>query len=332
MQDSRIAGRYQIGKKIGSGSFGEIFLGVDIQTRQEVAVKAEKINTSHPQLVYESKLIKLLAGTPGLPLVFWQGTEGSYNVMVMELLGPSLEELFTRCNRRLSVKTALMLADQLLLRIEAVHARNFVHRDIKPDNFLMGLEEKASMLYVIDFGLAKKYRDVKTNQHIPYREGKSLTGTARYASLNAHAGRELSRRDDLESIGYILMYFIRGSLPWQGITTKRKEEKYRKIFEKKSGTSVDELCRGYPDEFRVYINYCKALRFEEQPDYEYLRRGFKELFERSEFVSDLMFDWCLSPELRDTPKNDEEAKSISLTPAGTRERKGKGKKKRCDVF
>merc|ERR1712226_203078 len=140
-------------------------------------------------------------------------------------------------------------------------------------------------------GLAKKYRDPKTQQHIPYRENKSLTGTARYAFINAHLGVEQSRRDDLEAIGYVLMYFNRGQLPWQGMQANTKEEKYHKIMESKRATSIEVLCKGYPAVFASYLNYCRALRFEDRPDYAYLRRLFKDLFMREGFVNDGMFDW-----------------------------------------
>ena len=210
--------------------------------------------------------------------------------MVMELLGDSLEELFSKCNRKFSLKTALMLADQMINRIEYVHSKNFVHRDIKPDNFLIGIDKTFKYVYIIDFGLAKKYKDLKTGQHITYREGKSLTGTARYASINAHEGKELSRRDDLESIGYVILYFIRGSLPWQGITTRNKEEKYRKIYEKKKSTNLEELCGGYPEEFKTYIEYCRGLEFEQTPDYDYLRGLLKNLFEREGYSYDYEYD------------------------------------------
>jgi Serine/threonine protein kinase len=210
--------------------------------------------------------------------------------MVMELLGSSLEELFTSCDRKLSIKSTLILAEQMITRIEYVHSRNFLHRDIKPDNFLIGTNDKSNLVYVIDFGLAKKYREAKNNQHIPYREGKSLTGTARYASINAHEGRELSRRDDLESIGYVLLYFLRGSLPWQGINTRNKEEKYRKIFEKKKSTSLDELCNSLPEEFKTYLLYCKNLNFQDDPDYEYLKSLFRELFVKEGYELDYQFD------------------------------------------
>lgn len=211
--DIRIAGKYRLGGKIGNGSFGEIYLGINIQTNEEVAVKLERIDSRHPQLLYESKLYRLLQGGVGVPNIHWYGVEGEYNIMVLDLLGPSLEDLFTMCNRRLSLKTVLMLADQMISRVEFFHAKNFLHRDIKPDNFLIGLSKKANQIYIIDFGLAKKYRDPKTQQHIPYREGKSLTGTARYASVNTHLGIEQSRRDDIEGLGFVFMYFLRGNLP-----------------------------------------------------------------------------------------------------------------------
>ena len=158
----------------------------------------------------------------------------------------------------------------------------FIHRDIKPDNFLMGLGRRSNVVYVIDFGLAKRYRDPKTHVHIMYRENKHLTGTPRYASINNHLGIEQSRRDDLESLGYVFMYFLRGSLPWQGLRANTKKQKYQKIMEKKMATPIDLLCKGFPDEFRIYFEYCRALRFADKPDYSYLRRLLKDLAQRNE--------------------------------------------------
>ncbi|KAM3583453.1 serine/threonine protein kinase [Umbelopsis sp. WA50703] len=291
--DLRVGNKYRIGRKIGSGSFGDIYLGSNIVSGEEVAIKLESVKAKHPQLEYEAKVYKTLSGGVGIPFVRWYGTECDYNAMVIDLLGPSLEDLFNFCQRRFSLKTVLLLADQLISRIEFVHSKNFIHRDIKPDNFLMGIGKRGNQVNVIDFGLAKKYRDPKTHLHIPYRENKNLTGTARYASINTHLGVEQSRRDDLESLGYVLMYFCRGSLPWQGLKAATKKQKYDRIMEKKMTTSTELLCRGFPNEFSIYLNYTRSLRFDDKPDYSYLRKLFRDLFVREGYVYDYVFDWTV---------------------------------------
>ncbi|XP_076933921.1 casein kinase 1-like protein 7 isoform X2 [Bidens hawaiensis] len=265
--DLVFGGKFKLGKKIGSGSFGELYLGVNIQTGEEVAVKLESVKTRHPKLHYESKIYRLFQGGSGIPNLKWFG--------------------------KLSLKTVLMLADQLLNRVEFMHERGFLHRDLKPDNFLMGLGRKANQVYAIDFGLAKKYRDLQTHKHIPYRENKNLTGTARYCSINTHLGVEQSRRDDLESLGYILMYFMRGSLPWQGLKAGNKKQKYDRISEKKMFTSIEVLCKSYPSEFVSYFHYCRSLRFEDKPAYSYLKKLFRDLFIREGYQYDYVFDWSL---------------------------------------
>jgi len=300
----RVGGKFHVGRKIGSGSFGDIYIGTNVQSEEEVAIKLESIKSRHPQLLYESKLYKILAGGVGIPNVYWYGVEGDYHVMVIDLMGPSLEDLFSFCNRKFSLKTVLMLADQMVNRVEYVHAKNFIHRDIKPDNFLIGLGKKANQVHIIDFGLAKKYRDPKTQQHIPYRENKNLTGTARYASVNTHLGIEQSRRDDLEAVGYVLMYFNRGTLPWQGLKANAKKEKYEKIMEKKMSTPIEVLCKNFPGEFVTYLNYCRSLRFEDRPDYAYLRRLLKDLFFRESYQYDFIFDWTI---LNYQSKNEKES-------------------------
>ena len=179
---------------------------------------------------------------------------------------------------------------------------------------MIGIGKKQHFVYVIDFGLAKRFRDPKTGEHIPYRDGKNLTGTARYASVNTHLGIEQSRRDDLESLGLVLIYFNKGQLPWQGLPARTKKEKYEKIRDKKLSTSIEALTKGMPEEFNIYLNYCRSMKFEEKPDIAYLRKLFKDLFYRMGFDYDFVFDWMVkkpqvsSSQNLNAKKNEDEEK------------------------
>eukprot|EP00043_Microstomoeca_roanoka_P007262 m.69986 g.69986 ORF g.69986 m.69986 type:complete len:331 (-) comp13757_c2_seq2:200-1192(-) len=289
--DLYVANRYKLVRKIGHGSFGDIYHGVSIASGKNVAVKVEPLKARYPQLYYEAKLYKILAGGVGIPTVKWHGREGDFYVMVMELLGPSLEDCFNYCDRKFSLRTVLLLADQMLDRLAFVHSKHFIHRDIKPDNFLLGAGSRGNMVYIIDFGLAKRFRDPKTFAHIKLRTDKHLTGTARYASINAHVGVEQSRRDDIESLGYVLMYFLRGSLPWQGLKAANKKQKYEKIMEKKQTTTLAQLCGDYPPEMKVFLEYARGLQFDEGPDYNYLKKLFIGVYNREKFEKVICFDW-----------------------------------------
>lgn len=252
--DVRVGYNFKLGRKIGRGAFGDIYIGIDISSGiiffglsfvgNSVAIKLESIKNGHQQLQLENKIYRHLNDGIGIPCVYYYGSEGGYNVLVMELCGPNLEDLFNYCNRHFSLKTVCMLAQEILLRLEYLHSKDYIHRDIKPENFVIGMNAKANVIHLLDFGLSKRFRNPVTKVHIPYiisvllsiryRENKHLSGTPRYASLGNHLGIEQSRRDDLESLGFMLVYFLRGSLPWQGLRIQGKKEKYAKILEYKT--------------------------------------------------------------------------------------------------
>jgi serine/threonine protein kinase len=244
---------------LGFGSFGEIHLAFDNQLRALCAIKFELLNQKNPQLKHEYNILEQLNKIDttnqssaviqdGIPKVHnFELIEGKCNLMVMEFLGPSLADLFMYKNKKFSLTSVYLLGLQMIQRIELIHEKGFIHRDIKPENFVIGLNEKSNTVYIIDFGLSRRYKDKNTGQHIPYRENRHLVGTARYASINAHLGIEQSRRDDIESIGYVLVYFFLGRLPWQSKNEKGKSP--QKILEKKLITPPEVLCKKLPGLF-----------------------------------------------------------------------------------
>mmetsp|Transcript_55836 Transcript_55836/g.92971 ORF Transcript_55836/g.92971 Transcript_55836/m.92971 type:complete len:348 (-) Transcript_55836:109-1152(-) len=201
----RVGGKYRLGRKIGSGSFGDIYLGTNINTAEEVAIKLESVKTRHPQLAYEYKVYRILAGGVGIPNVRWFGREGDFNVMVMDILGPSLEDLFNFCSRKFTLKTVLMLADQMLARIEYVHTKNFIHRDLKPDNLMYLTKDATSNIMIIDFGLAGDA------SHGPL---STPCGTAHYVAPEVLSGKAYNGKADMWSLGVIIYMLLCGFPPF----------------------------------------------------------------------------------------------------------------------
>lgn len=291
--DLRIAGKYRLQSRIGGGSFGDVYIATDVDSGDEVAIKLEHISVDPSLLEREADVYRSLSGGAGIPRIHAYKTECEYNAMVFDLLGPSLEDLFNYCGRELSLKTVLMLADQLLHRLEYIHSRDVIHRDIKPENCLMGMGRQGNLVYVTDLGLATERRAAEVNGNTGRSLHPKLVGTARFASVNGHLGAVQHRCDDLESLGYMLLYFLRGSLPWQGLKATNHEQREELILEKKKTISMEDLCEGQPKEFAIYFNYIRSLGFDDKPKYSYLRKTFRDLFKREKFDYDHVFDWTV---------------------------------------
>ena len=282
--------KYKILSLLGKGSFGYVFRGINIIDKQDVAIKIEEYKKKGDLLESEAYYLYYLKGI-GIPEVKSFGIYGKYKVLVQTLLGDSLEDIFKKLNNNFTLKDICMIAIQLMDRFEYIHSKYIIHRDIKPDNITVDYETK-KIIYLIDFGLAKKYRSSRTGKHIKFSIPKRLTGTARKASKNALRGKEQSRRDDLEAIGYVLIFFLKGGhLPWQGLKVSNKLERYKKIYLLKKTIEPESLCSDLPIEFCEYLKYVKSLKFEEEPNYKFLRELFINVLNKNNIKNDLIFSW-----------------------------------------
>ncbi len=238
----------------------------------------------------------------GIPLPYWCGQEGDYNCLVMELLGETLAHYKQLCGGKFSLKTVLMVADQLVASthqlsiLEYIHSECIIHRDLKLENILLGVDSAFFQVHLIDFGLSKRFIDPQTNKHILKKSGKTMLGSIEFASLNNHSGKEISRRDDLESCGYIFIQMLVGELPWSKFASEEKaQENESRIFSMKQDFAQHEVLRGIPAEFGIFLESVKKLAFEEEPKYLDYRRMFKELMIREGFSYDYIYDWILVP-------------------------------------
>ena len=296
-----IFGKYEIIKKIGQSSYSSVFLGKYINKKNYVAIKVQDKNAFVSELEKEAYYQYILRGF-GIPKILSFGKNRKYNILVETLLGKTIYEYFTKNkNANTKMKDLCMVAIQIIDRIQYIHSKNIIHQDIKPENFLVGNPD-TSIIYIIDFGLSKKYRSSRTGKHISFSKNNKFYGTMNFSSINAMKGYQMSRRDDMISIGYMLIYLINGKLPWS-ILEKGKLERFRKILSIKSNTTNEELCKYLPIEFYEYMNYVKSLKFEEKPNYIYLRKLFLSVLDKMNDKYDLKFSWIKSKNIKKQNNN-----------------------------
>ena len=290
------SGKYSVIAKIGTGSFGVVYTGIDNETGEEIALKFEDLDSKTQQLVMESKVYKSLENTAVIPKFHWLGSSTNHLVLVIDLMGKNLYQLMKICGGKFSLQTTLLLAYRMLQCVEALHKYGFVHRDIKPENFLLGKkEEDKDKIFIIDFGLTKKYVDV-SGAHIGYIDGQPFVGNPRFASINSLKGIEQSRRDDIESLLYVWIYFAKGTLPWISLGNSSKKPNSQRILECKQKINTSELFKDLPKEFlRIYFSV-KQLRFPDMPNYKLigslLSAAFKRICPTKNIDDPPDYDWA----------------------------------------
>ncbi|KIY49174.1 casein kinase [Fistulina hepatica ATCC 64428] len=295
----RVLGRrFIIKRDLGRGAYGRVVSAYDAVNERSVALKIEDSRlfdraSMEPALYREYNFYRFGGPIPGVSSMRWCGIHGPYNLLAIDELGPTLQARLDVCNGHFHLKTVLILADQLFKRIQQLHARGIVHGDLKPENLLFGNPEgpARNVVHLVDLGLAKLWRDPQTGEHNPFFMQGDLTGNQHFASVNMHWGCASARRDDIESIVYILIYLLHGCLPWDALASRPLDE-HMCVASMKASIAPQELCEGLPAEFAAVLEYARGLDYEDKPDYRGIRRAFRRLFDSYTWVDDGSFEWA----------------------------------------
>jgi len=262
--------KYKVIEKIGEGTFGTIYKGENVRTNEQVAIKVEPIANQTKLIKNESIIYNYLKNINGIPSVKWFGKDEINYYMVIDLLGHSLQTIKEH-KRVFSLKATFQIGIQIVNLLKSIHEKGLIHRDIKPDNFLFGLGERKTQIYMIDFGLCKSFLN-NDRTHIDMKKSQNLIGSQTYASINAHNYDELSRRDDLESACYMLIYFVLGKLAWNNLNTNTKTNTNANIIIKQMKENIinADKDKQVPVILMNILQYVRSLTFKEEPDYIYI--------------------------------------------------------------
>ncbi|CAD8073940.1 unnamed protein product [Paramecium sonneborni] len=289
--DKIVCKNYKILSPLNQGTFGHIYLAIHQIKQEYYAVKI--LSTGKNPILAKSvknevDVLYKLNGHVGFPRLYYFIQNGTESVIVQTLLGQNLYQLLMQTPKKVfSLKTVLMFLDQAIERLQYLHMNDYIHRDIKPENFMTGLKEDE--IYLIDFGFTSKYRE--QGQHIERQKNENIIGTPRFCPICSHLSLSQNRASDLESLGYLAIYFLKGSLPWMHIHAETPEEKIKLIGQKKINTSIEELCSGLPKTFEDYFKYIQNISFDGDPNYDYIQKSFKKLYQTLGYPFDQKFDW-----------------------------------------